>query len=151
MPGDELALQLHALERDVPHAARVGVAHELLEFLLAAGVAEDGLPAAASGAAEAQVLRFEQRHAEAALRQVQRRGQPGDAAADDAHVRARLAAQRRVRRRRRRASRSSSSVRRRDSCASDLQRPEVARDFERRDVRVELLASRRASPWRRDA
>ena len=72
-----------------------------LEFLLAAGIAEDGLAAAASRAAEAQVLRFEQRHAEAAFDEMQRGGQTGDSAADDADVRAHFAAQGHVRRRRR--------------------------------------------------
>jgi hypothetical protein len=67
---DELALQFHAFERDIPHESRVGLPHELLEFFLAAGVAEDGLPAAAPRTAEPQVLRFEQRHTETALRQV---------------------------------------------------------------------------------
>ena len=101
VPRDQLTLQLHALERDVPHEARVGFADEFLEFFLAAGVTEDGLAAAAPGAAEPQVLRFEQRHAEAAFDEMQRRGEAGDSATDDAHVRARLAAQRRVRWRRR--------------------------------------------------
>ena len=134
MSGDELALQFHAFERDVPHESRVGLSHELLEFFLAAGVAEDGLPAAAPGTAEPQVLRFEQRHAEAAFRQVQRGGQPGNSSADDAHIRARLARERRMRRRRR-CGRVVEILR----VEGVHNRPEVARDFERRDVRLEFL------------
>ncbi len=99
--GDELTLQFHAFERNVPHETRIALAHEFLEFFLAAGVTEDRLAAAASGSAEPQVFRFEQCDAEAAFHEMQRGGQAGDSASDDADVGARLARKRGVRRWRR--------------------------------------------------
>jgi hypothetical protein len=103
MPGDELALQSHAFDRDVPHPARVGDADGLFERRLLAGIAEDRLPAAAAGTAEAQIFRLQQRHRHAALPQMQRGRQARDAAADHAHVDARLPGERRERFLRRRA------------------------------------------------
>ena len=83
VPGDQLALQFHAFDRDVPHAARIARADGLLQRRHLAGVTEDGLAAAASRAAEAQVFGLEQRHLVAAFAQVQGGRQPGDATADE--------------------------------------------------------------------
>jgi hypothetical protein len=93
---DELALQPHAFDGDVPHAARVGRAHGLLERRLLAGIAEDGLAPAAPGASEAQVFGLEQHHFVTALAQMQRGRQPRDAAAHDADVGGRGARERRI-------------------------------------------------------
>ena len=89
---------------DMSHMRRASAAPtSFSSFSWLAGITEDGLAAAAARAAEAQMFGFEQRHAEAAFGEVQRRGKPGDAAADDAHVAHVLTRERRVRRGRRRA------------------------------------------------
>ena len=83
---DQLAHQRQALDRDVPHRARGPRADEPCQFALAGRDAIDRLRAAAPRGAPAHTLLFEQHHAQARERQVQRGGAAGDACADHAHI-----------------------------------------------------------------
>jgi hypothetical protein len=83
---DKVPHERQALDRDVPHGACGLGADEPVEFGLAGGDSIDRLRAAAPRGAPAYAVLFEQHHAQARKREVQRGGAAGDACADHAHI-----------------------------------------------------------------
>ena len=73
-------------ECKIPQPARIRQADALLEPFLIAPHANVSLTAVAPGSAPAETGLLEQYHVDSAARQVQRRGQPGVAATDDADL-----------------------------------------------------------------
>ena len=82
-----------AHEFHLPHA--IGADH-VCELIKTMANPANQLPAVATAGAPADLVRFQQHHAEAAFGQFQRGVQPGKATADHAHVRNHLALQQRM-------------------------------------------------------
>ena len=93
--GDAIAYERLRLLGHRPEKARLFVAQFPLQGGLIAPMPAAELPAVAAGSAVADAPRFEQESAEAALGEVERAGETGIAAADDADVGAHVAVERR--------------------------------------------------------
>ena len=85
--------RFQAHEFHLTHAVRTDHVGELIEAM---ADASNQLPAIASAGAPTDFVGFEQHHAEAAFGQFERRVQPGEPAADHAHVRHQLACEHRM-------------------------------------------------------
>ena len=99
--GDAVAVtpgmdQRQRLQRHRPQAACIGQAELGLDLVHAAGQTAQRLAAVAPRGRPAELLRLQQHHLPATLRQLQRGRQSGQAAADDRHLGADLALQRAV-------------------------------------------------------
>ena len=81
-----LAVDALGLLRDIPELAGVVAAYPALDLRHARRVAGSDLPAIAARCAPADTLRFEDDHAVAALRKIQRRRKTGISGADNADV-----------------------------------------------------------------
>ena len=93
---DALAHDLHGFQAHQLHLAHAVAADHVGELVQAVADAANQLAAITPAGAPADLARFQQHHAEAALGQFQGRVQPGKAAADHAHVGSHFAGQRRV-------------------------------------------------------
>jgi hypothetical protein len=92
-PRDQVEGQLRRAARQRHHAPahiRAEPGLDRVGVLLEAGI---DLAAIAARSAPARRLRLQQSNGDAALGQMQRRGKPGEAAADNGHLRLRLAGQ----------------------------------------------------------
>ncbi len=96
VPGDQLLDQAVGLESDVPDLAGIVAAEGPLVFAHRGAGAGGELAAVAPRGAPAQPVGLDEDDVEAALGQVQRRREPGIAAADDADIRLVLALEARV-------------------------------------------------------
>ena len=95
VPGDEIAHERLRLLGHGPEKPRPLLAKLALQGGLIASVPAAELPAVAAGGAVADASCLQQDDAIAALGEVERAGEPGIAAADDANVGARIAVERR--------------------------------------------------------
>ena len=84
--GRERPGQCHRLLREVPKGVGARLADDLLKLVLVEPLAGSDLAAVASRGAPADAVRVEKHHVIAALRQMQRGREPGEAGADDADV-----------------------------------------------------------------
>ncbi len=94
VPLDQAAHGRLAVLCQVPKVARMLLAEPGFQFSLRLAVPGMDLSAIAARGGEADPFRFQQHHARAALRQMQRRRQSGITAADHAHIRAPILRQR---------------------------------------------------------
>ena len=95
--SDERLIEIEGLHRHLEQPFRILASDLGAERLLAGRESEDRLAAAAPRRAVADEIRLEHGDPEPALRQMQRRGAPGEPAADDGDVRLELARERRPR------------------------------------------------------
>ncbi|MNO90214.1 hypothetical protein D3C76_817200 [compost metagenome] len=93
VPLDPAADDFHRLQAHQLELAYTLGADHRLELLDTMADAADQLATVTPAGAPADAMGFQQHHRQAALRQFDRRVQPGVAAADDAHVRSHFAAQ----------------------------------------------------------